>query len=1232
MLDCSAAGILIPSFINDKDDLETQYMSDTIVLCPCAENERLPLHPDYPADIFTSCLTTPIPMALLWFVRQNRELELDPEQVEIIPGTLTDRKTPLGELNWIFITVTDSIAWNVLPKTMFLRLFRKDIMVASRFRNFLLADRILRNLGCTPQSYPPLPSGTDSHPLWRAWDLAVETMLFQLKEAGVLVRRQLSDPDAIVGDEPASPPPETTVSVSSPFFAEQLTAFELWLDFCKIHRQRRSPEQLPVVLQVVLSPAHRVRALKLLRRFLALGPWAVNMSLGLGVFPYVLKLLASEEYRSYLVSIWAAILSVDPSKRTVLLRDGVYKHFVSHLTWGLNSTSVDVVEAAQERTTAAFILAACSHEFPGGQAQCVQLNLHRTCCALLSSYEQGEHLRDRQAELHLPAHFRLWLCMCLACIVKGNLPMQTEAYVAEVDERLKHRRNDPDPDVRAASCYALGCLIGSRLPVRTLSQQDLSASKPVSFLPSGQSPGFLPNSFGASTGMVLPPVAPPASTPLPLQGQLQPSLGQAGLQQMHQSQQLDPRATGQQVFGVGQPFGQPTEASFWSQTQMLQGQPGQYLMQPPAGTPTGHGFFLGGSSMMSQQGQQAGFLNSSLQRQTPPPQEVPNPALFEDRDRVNQDLSSVEHLLEAACDGSVVVRHEAVVAIGCAVSKYVDVFVAIEEESDPTIPNDRQKEGINHLLSRGLRQKDLNRFKFIWQAIRLISRGDSFPPISRAASDTIKVVRQTAQRRRDEAEMHSSLARDPDTDPSKPPSRVVILRDKEEMTTFPKSEFYEWKKGVFDPCFSGDDSPDDALDPLSPEGAAKSYQDRRNALARERSTTRGSRFACLAPQEIESTRRRAELFEEDEAAMAAEEEIFRKRRELELRGKHLLKNSAVRMTSLIEFHPFENFLMACGDSDAITLWNTETGNKAVSFRNGNHSNSRVTSSRWINEETSSLFICGSGDGTVKIYGDILENAGGSSGRMPKLVSSFQATPMRTIDDGSGLVMEWQPYCGTLITGGNTQYLRCWDMEAEKVAHEFEIGDGAHITTLTTAWDPDGIRVGEAVSGIGPTIVVAGQTDGTVKVFDIRTRAATNDSAKHVKSYSEHNSWVVTTSFTGYGGHHEVMSGTIEGEIKAWDLRRGSSIRSINLQRSDMTCLSIHPRIPMVAAGTEQFVKIASANGDTMQILRYFNRRSSKNPVGPVSCLGFHPYKPVMAAGGTEGIIGLYATKEELAHH
>ena len=63
--------------------------------------------------------------------------------------------------------MTDTIAWNTLPHALFQKLFRQDLLLASLFRNFLLAERILRACGCTPASLPRLPP-TAEHPLWYA--------------------------------------------------------------------------------------------------------------------------------------------------------------------------------------------------------------------------------------------------------------------------------------------------------------------------------------------------------------------------------------------------------------------------------------------------------------------------------------------------------------------------------------------------------------------------------------------------------------------------------------------------------------------------------------------------------------------------------------------------------------------------------------------------------------------------------------------------------------------------------------------------------------------------------------------------------------------------------------------------------------------------------------------------------------------------------------------------------
>ena len=63
---------------------------------------------------------------------------------------MSDRRTMLGELNWVFTAVTDTIAWNSLPRDLFHKLFRQDLLLASLFRHFLLElgrDRNLVGIG-----------------------------------------------------------------------------------------------------------------------------------------------------------------------------------------------------------------------------------------------------------------------------------------------------------------------------------------------------------------------------------------------------------------------------------------------------------------------------------------------------------------------------------------------------------------------------------------------------------------------------------------------------------------------------------------------------------------------------------------------------------------------------------------------------------------------------------------------------------------------------------------------------------------------------------------------------------------------------------------------------------------------------------------------------------------------------------------------------------------------------
>ncbi|KAL4926803.1 ubiquitin-binding TORC1 subunit KOG1 [Aspergillus undulatus] len=439
VFDVSHAGNIVQNFHSfvekhEKENIEqkkldpnaiVQNYGDCIILAACQKNESLPTNPDLPADLFTCCLTTPIEIALRFFILQNplqSNVRIDEFRV---PGRLQDRRSPLGELNWIFTAITDTIAWKTLPRALFKKLFRQDLMVAALFRNFLLGERIMRTYKCTPISSPELPE-THNHPLWKSWDLAVEMVLAQLP--------------ALIDHEEGRRQYEYQHST---FFAEQLTAFEVYLSSGPT--EKSPPDQLPIVLQVLLSQAHRLRALILLSKFLDLGPWAVHLALSIGIFPYVVKLLqsAAQELKPVMVFIWARIMAVDHTVQSDLLKDNGIHYFISIL----NPTSpIPVGNASEHRAMCAFIVSIFCKNYTQGQNVCLSSELFESCLM---------HLMDVENPL-----LRQWSCLCISMLWSDFPEAKWMGIRCAATTRLGELNFDPVPEVRAAILHALTTFIG----------------------------------------------------------------------------------------------------------------------------------------------------------------------------------------------------------------------------------------------------------------------------------------------------------------------------------------------------------------------------------------------------------------------------------------------------------------------------------------------------------------------------------------------------------------------------------------------------------------------------------------------------------------------------------------------------------------------------------------------------------------------------------------------------
>ena len=506
--DCSAAGHLLMNFniFAERRDQDAnmlhggypdgaQPFMNSIQLAACTANEQLPSCPELPADVFTSCLTSPIDIALRYFI-MNHQLpnNVTADMVLQLPGDLKDRRTPLGELNWIFTAITDTIAWTSFSREIFTRLYRCDLLIASLFRNFLLAERIMKDYNCTPHTYPALPP-TNTHSLWATWDLAVDTCLRQLPE--LLAKA----PEANITPAVAAPTPKpgwpgqvqdkTSVAptktaekpytyIRSRFFADQLTAFEVWISrggsaltkrgpmslppagdrysgeaINGFNEQdgsadqhlvpRKPPDQLPIVLQVLLSQPHRLRALILLSQFVDLGPWAVHLVLTIGIFPYISKLLQapSQDLRPVLIFIWARILAVDPTVQVDLLNTQGYKYFASVLS--LKNDEV-LPNGSEHKAMCSFILAAIARDFAHGQQACWSERVFDNCYDRL---EEPDFL------------LRQWTALCIAQMWDANDEIKVYGVDRGTQDKLIGMLSDDSAEVRSAALYALGTFMGA---------------------------------------------------------------------------------------------------------------------------------------------------------------------------------------------------------------------------------------------------------------------------------------------------------------------------------------------------------------------------------------------------------------------------------------------------------------------------------------------------------------------------------------------------------------------------------------------------------------------------------------------------------------------------------------------------------------------------------------------------------------------------------------------------
>ncbi|KAH9934060.1 raptor N-terminal caspase like domain-containing protein [Epithele typhae] len=1290
--DCSSAGNLLTSFVKfaEQRDSEAKLhgggypegatpFSECIQLAACASDEQLPSCPELPADLFTSCLTSPIDIALRYFLFTNAlPSHISPDQVMQLPGDLKDRRTPLGELNWIFTAITDTIAWTTFPREVFTRLYRSDLLIASLFRNFLLAERIMKNYHCTPHTYPSLPA-TNTHPLWASWDLAVDACLRQLPELlknvepgvekelslGARSRRQGSQSGANASGD------KSYIYTPSRFFTDQLTAFEVWISrggsaltkpgplslpipldqlqeletpghlapySINVDTEhhlvpRKPPDQLPIVLQVLLSQPHRLRALILLSQFVDLGPWAVHLALTIGIFPYIARLLqaAGQDLKPVLIFIWARISAVDPSCQVDLYNNQGYKYFASALSGQDDARQAHLPNGSEHKAMCAFILSTIARDYANGQNACWRERVFDSC---FDHLDEGDFL------------LRQWSALCIAQIWDANDEIKVYGVDRGMQDKLIALLSDDSPEVRSAALYALSTFLGA------------SGSSDLEKLGGGGSGTMYQLDERIHFRME---VAVVTGAALAIKEDASPMVRKELLVLISC---LVKEWRGYFIVCAW---------IYWEEDRRWkEGEETQHPDDDVAAIAVTE--WLDSFADDEDYRAENRVLLSSfftifsilLELSVDPYQEVATQAQtivdytmalllespFTRLDNTTLSFPPAQHTSKNALNSS---RHR--------VSSNTSVQSTQSSAGGPPRPQLTRSETMTSTFSNGV-SNTLRRTSSFANVLRNLAGNIAFPAGEEGRSSPKPQI--AVQERTEIVE-----------GVSRPPSPNLNFAQYASPYSRPDSPHEEYpgvsRSPVDSPPSTMDFLPSDVMEALMEEDMERLRARRRVSDRRHNGhhghhggghhghephfsggvSPSGSTFSVdssvilglgtgVGIRDVLPLKSRfydwcCEYFKEPQMRQPEVDEpgsvqynyqVWRQQR-----NEHVMEDTekqareaprcrwdrpvkTIQIKGLplsLAFHAYDPHLVIANEADVITVWDWIKGQRLNQFFNGNPRGTSITSLHIINQDVGGIILAGAADGMIRLYRNYDPNL--SVGPV-QMVSAFRGlNEVIQVRRGSGIVTDWKQSNGTLMVGGDSRIVRVWDAHTESQV----------MSCHALASD----------SGISSTFL-ASFADGTVKYFDRRLE---EDDAV-VRSYHQHTSWVQNAKWHPTLGAH-FISASLDGEVKLWDVRGGDSpLDTWDVFPHGLSAFDVHEETEVFAATSSLSASNWRAQRTDVQSLASHRSlgslttslsipppRENVAPFTPrTSSLIFHPREMVYGAGFWDGSVRIMGCK------
>ncbi|KAI2503073.1 Raptor N-terminal CASPase like domain [Fragilaria crotonensis] len=328
--------------------------------------------------------------------------------------------------------------------------------------------------------------------------------------------------------------------------------------------------------------------------------------------------------------------------------------------------------------------------------------------------------------------FRTWLCLCLGNLFNGNVTSQTEGLASGVHLRLFSRLQDDSPEVRAAACFAIACLLRPP-PV----PRHIQCSLPYHWCPLSDYFQRCSSVFDVFSGNRLYPQQPmiPPQTPTAERIPWSPSTQFC--------------SSGKRCPGMASTTAPASVLRNPSQDpgQTLRAQSCQYEQKIPTSPLTGPDMIRESSAQgRSQTNSQSNVSRQQIQQPHGEPSNTNQFSMFEDRRRLALDLLIAKTTLATLDDANPMVRCEAVFVISTILGKYLPAFLSASEEMTLTESNTRGGNDCSDTAQfpfpSNIDNEAAESFRQIWSSLNTTRQVDAHPVVRRAANAIVRFVHE----------------------------------------------------------------------------------------------------------------------------------------------------------------------------------------------------------------------------------------------------------------------------------------------------------------------------------------------------------------------------------------------------------------------------------------------------------------------------------------------------------